>query len=206
MAKNLLSVVVLISGSGTNLQALIDACPASNYQITAVISNDPRALGLERAKKSGIETLAIEPESFSSRVEFDSFLASTISRFNPSLIVLAGFMRILGHTFIKQFHGRIINIHPSLLPIYPGLNTHQRAIKDKQKVHGVTVHYVTEDLDGGPIIVQEEVPILSNDSPEILAARVLEREHVIYPKVVNLIALGKIQMENGKVIFDKSIP
>ena len=206
MAKSLLNVVVLISGSGTNLQALIDACPASNYQITAVISNDPRALGLERAKKSGIETLAIEPESFSSRVEFDSFLASTISRFNPSLIVLAGFMRILGHTFIKQFHGRIINIHPSLLPIYPGLNTHQRAIKDKQKVHGVTVHYVTEDLDGGPIIVQEEVPILSNDSPEILAARVLEKEHVIYPKVVNLIALGKIQMENGKVIFDKSIP
>ena len=122
------------------------------------------------------------------------------------MIVLAGFMRILGHTFIKQFHGRIINIHPSLLPIYPGLNTHQRAIKDKQKVHGVTVHYVTEDLDGGPIIVQEEVPILSNDSPEILAARVLEKEHVIYPKVVNLIALGKIQMENGKVIFDKSIP
>ena len=206
MAKSLLNVVVLISGSGTNLQALIDACPASNYQITAVISNDPRALGLERAKKSGIETLAIEPESFSSRVEFDSFLASTISRFNPSLIVLAGFMRILGHTFIKQFHGRIINIHPSLLPIYPGLNTHQRAIKDKHKVQGDTVHYVTEDLDGGPIIVQEEVPILSNDSPEILAARVLEKEHVIYPKVVNLIALGKIQMENGKVIFDKSIP
>ena len=205
MAKNLLSVVVLISGSGTNLQALIDACPASNYQITAVISNDPKALGLEIAKKSGIETLTIEQKSFSSRVEFDSFLISTISRFNPSLIVLAGFMRILGHTFIEQFHGRIINIHPSLLPIYPGLNTHQRAIKDKQKVHGVTVHYVTEDLDGGPIIVQEEVPILSNDSPEILAARVLEKEHVIYPKVVNLIALGKIQMENGKVIFDKSI-
>ena len=205
MAKNLLSVVVLISGSGTNLQALIDACPASNYQITAVISNDPKALGLERAKKSGIETLTIEQESFSSRAGFDSFLASTISRFNPSLIVLAGFMRILGHTFVKQFHGRIINIHPSLLPTYPGLNTHQRVIKDKKKVHGVTVHYVTEALDGGPIIAQEEVPILSDDTAEALAARVLKKEHVIYPKVVNLIALGKIQMKNGEVIFDKSI-
>ena len=205
MAQNLLSVVILISGSGTNLQALIDARPTSNYQIAAVISSDPQALGLKRAKKSGIETLTIEHESFGSRVEFDSFLALTINQFNPSLIVLAGFMRILGHTFIRQFHGRIVNVHPSLLPKYPGLNTHQRAIQDEQKVHGVTVHYVTEALDGGPIIAQEEVPILSDDTAEVLAARVLEKEHVIYPKVINLIALGKIQMENGKVIFDKSI-
>lgn len=205
MAQNLLSVVILISGNGTNLQALIDACPTSNYQIAAVISSDPQALGLRRAEKSGIETLAIEHESFGSRVEFDSFLASTINQFNPSLIVLAGFMRILGHTFIRQFHGRIVNVHPSLLPKYPGLNTHQRAIQDKQKVHGVTVHYVTEALDGGPIIAQEEVPILSDDTAEALAARVLKKEHVIYPKIVNLIALGKIQMKNGEVIFDKSI-
>ena len=190
------NIVVLISGKGTNLQALIDASHESSYRISAVISSKPNAIGLSRAATSGIDTYVLEPESFNSKLEFEESLATRICEINPKLIVLAGYMRVLGPQFIKLFHGRIINIHPSLLPEYPGLNTHQRVLEDKKKIHGVSVHLVTEDLDGGPIIVQDRVDVLPDDTAESLARRALEREHIVYPQVVESIATGKIQLSD----------
>ena len=157
--QELFNIVVLISGKGTNLQALIDASHRSSYTISAVISNKAKAIGLNRAKISGIDTYVIEQESFNSKLEFEESLATRISEINPKLIVLAGFMKVLSPQFVKLFRGKIINIHPSLLPEYPGLNTHQRVLEDKKKIHGVSVHLVTEDLDGGPVIAQDPVYI-----------------------------------------------
>ena len=194
--QELYDIVVLISGKGTNLQALIDASHRSSYKISAVISNTAKAIGLNRAKISGIDTYVIEQESFNSKLEFEESLATRISEINPKLIVLAGFMKVLGPQFVKLFRGKIINIHPSLLPEYPGLNTHQRVLEDNKKIHGVSVHLVTEDLDGGPIIAQDSVHVLPNDTAESLAKRVLEREHIIYPKVVESLAIGKIQLSD----------
>ena len=194
--QELYSIVVLISGKGTNLQALIDASHRSSYKISAVISNKAKAIGLNRAKISGIDTYVIEQESFNSKLEFEELLATRISEINPKLIVLAGFMKVLSPKFVRLFRGKIVNIHPSLLPEYPGLNTHQRVLKDKKKIHGVSVHLVTEDLDGGPIIAQDSVRVLPNDTAESLAKRVLEKEHIIYPKVVESLAIGKIQLSD----------
>ena len=194
--QELYNIVVLISGKGTNLQALINASHRSSYTISAVISNKAKAIGLNRAKIYGIDTYVIEQESFDSKLEFEDSLATQISEINPKLIVLAGFMKVLGHEFIKLFRGKVINIHPSLLPEYPGLNTHQRVLDDKKKIHGVSVHLVTEDLDGGPVIAQDSVYVLPDDTAESLAKRVLEREHIIYPKVVESLAIGKIQLSD----------
>ena len=194
--QELYNIVVLISGKGTNLQALIDASHRSSYTISAVISNKAKAIGLNRAKISGIDTYVIEPESFDSKLEFEESLATRISEINPKLIVLAGFMKVLSPQFVRLFRGKIVNIHPSLLPEYPGLNTHQRVLKDKKKIHGVSVHLVTEDLDGGPIIAQDSVRVLPKDTAESLAKRVLEKEHIIYPKVVESLAIGKIQLSD----------
>ena len=194
--QELYSIVVLISGKGTNLQALIDASHRSSYKISAVISNRAKAIGLNRAKISGIDTYVIEQESFNSKLEFEESLATRISEINPKLIVLAGFMKVLSPQFVKLFRGKVINIHPSLLPEYPGLNTHQRVLEDKKKIHGVSVHLVTEDLDGGPVIAQDAVYVLPDDTAESLAKRVLEREHIIYPKVVESLAIGKIQLSD----------
>ena len=194
--QELYNIVVLISGKGTNLQALIDASHRSSYKISAVISNTAKATGLNRAKISGIDTYVIEQESFDSKLEFEESLATQISEINPELIVLAGFMKVLSPQFVKLFRGKIINIHPSLLPEYPGLNTHQRVLEDKKKIHGVSVHLVTEDLDGGPVIAQDSVHVLPDDTAESLAKRVLEREHIIYPKVVESLAIGKIQLSD----------
>ena len=194
--QELYNIVVLISGKGTNLQALIDASHRSSYKISAVISNTAKAIGLNRAKISGIDTYVIEQESFNSKLEFEESLATRISEINPKLIVLAGFMKVLSPQFVRLFRGKIVNIHPSLLPEYPGLNTHQRVLKDKKKIHGVSVHLVTEDLDGGPIIAQDSVRVLPNDTAESLAKRVLEKEHIIYPKVVESLAIGKIQLSD----------
>ena len=194
--KELYNIVVLISGKGTNLQALIDASHRSSYKISAVISNTAKAIGLNRAKISGIDTYVIEQESFNSKLEFEESLATQISEINPELIVLAGFMKVLSPQFVKFFRGKVINIHPSLLPEYPGLNTHQRVLEDKKKIHGVSVHLVTEDLDGGPVIAQDSVYVLPDDTAESLAKRVLEREHIIYPKVVESLAIGKIQLSD----------
>ena len=194
--QELFNIVVLISGKGTNLQALIDASHRSSYKISAVISNKAKAIGLNRAKISGIDTYVIEQESFDSKLEFEESLATRISEINPKLIVLAGFMKVLSPQFVKFFRGKVINIHPSLLPEYPGLNTHQRVLEDKKKIHGVSVHLVTEDLDGGPVIAQDSVYVLPDDTAESLAKRVLEREHIIYPKVVESLAIGKIQLSD----------
>ena len=194
--QELFNIVVLISGKGTNLQALIDASHRSSYKISAVISNTAKAIGLNRAKISGIDTYVIEQESFNSKLEFEESLATRISEINPKLIVLAGFMKVLSPQFVRLFRGKIVNIHPSLLPEYPGLNTHQRVLEDKKKIHGVSVHLVTEDLDGGPVIAQDSVYVLPDDTAESLAKRVLEREHVIYPKVVESLAIGKIQLSD----------
>ena len=194
--QEMYNIVVLISGKGTNLQALIDASHRSSYKISAVISNTAKAIGLNRAKISGIDTYVIAQESFNSKYEFEESLATRISEINPKLIVLAGFMKVLSPQFVRLFRGKIVNIHPSLLPEYPGLNTHQRVLKDKKKIHGVSVHLVTEDLDGGPIIAQDSVRVLPNDTAESLAKRVLEKEHIIYPKVVESLAIGKIQLSD----------
>ena len=194
--QELYNIVVLISGKGTNLQALIDASHRSSYKISAVISSRANAIGLNRAKISGIDTYVIEQESFNSKLEFEESLATRISEINPKLIVLAGFMKVLSPQFVKLFRGKVINIHPSLLPEYPGLNTHQRVLEDKKKIHGVSVHLVTEDLDGGPVIAQDSVFVRPDDTAESLAKRVLEREHIIYPKVVESLAIGKIQLSD----------
>ena len=194
--QELINIVVLISGKGTNLQALIDASHRSSYKISAVISNTAKAIGLNRAKISGIDTYVIEQESFDSKLEFEESLSTRISEINPKLIVLAGFMKVLSPQFVRLFRGKIINIHPSLLPEYPGLNTHQRVLEDKKKIHGMSVHLVTEDLDGGPVIAQDSVYVLPDDTIESLAKRVLEREHIIYPKVVESLAIGKIQLSD----------
>ena len=194
--QELYNIVVLISGKGTNLQALIDASHRSSYTISAVISNKAKAIGLNRAKISGIDTYVIEQESFNSKIEFEKSLATRISEINPKLIVLAGFMKVLSPQFVRLFRGKIVNIHPSLLPEYPGLNTHQRVLEDKKKIHGVSVHLVTEDLDGGPVIAQDAVYVRPDDTVESLAKRVLEREHIIYPKVVESLAIGKIQLSD----------
>ena len=168
-------IVVLISGGGSNLQALIDASTTANFKISAVISNNQEAYGVQRAEKNNIPVQVIDHRSFETREDFDLILRKTIDEINPNLIVLAGFMRILGSNFVNHFSGRILNIHPSLLPKYPGINTHQRALDGKEQEHGVTVHFVTEALDGGPIIAQMKVPVLEEDTPDILAARVLNR-------------------------------
>ena len=197
--QELFNIVVLISGKGTNLQSLIDASHRSSYTISAVISNKAKAIGLNRAKISGIDTYVIEQESFDSKLEFEESLSTRISEINPKLIVLAGFMKVLSPQFVKLFRGKIINIHPSLLPEYPGLNTHQRVLEDKKKIHGMSVHLVTEDLDGGPVIAQDSVYVLPDDTIESLAKRVLEREHIIYPKVVESLAIGKIQLSDYEI-------
>ncbi|NKB31943.1 MAG: phosphoribosylglycinamide formyltransferase [Pseudomonadales bacterium] len=195
-------IVVLISGSGTNLQALIDASLSSNFKISAVISNRPGAFGLQRAQRDDIPTRVIDHTEFASRDDFDKALGETIEEIGPELIVLAGFMRILGSDFVSLFEGRILNIHPSLLPKFPGINTHQRALEAGEKEHGVSVHFVTVDLDGGPVIAQERVPVLKEDTIDDLAARVLEKEHIIYPKVVSWFASGRLQMQAGKAMLD----
>ena len=198
-------VVILISGSGTNLQALIDAAPKLDFKIEMVVSNKSGVLGLKRAKRHKIPHKVIEHQSFDSREEFDRDLSAIIEKINPNLIILAGFMRILGAGFISKFQNHILNIHPSLLPKYPGINTHQRALDAGDHEHGATVHFVTEDLDCGPIIAQDSVLINSSDTAKTLALKTLEKEHVLYPKVVGWFAAGRLKLENGKVLLDQKI-
>lgn len=197
-------IVVLISGSGSNLQSFIDACEERRVdgKIMAVISNRPGVKGLDRAAAANIPNIVVDHRAFESREEFDQYLAEIINEFTPDLIVLAGFMRILTGGFVNQFVGKLINIHPSLLPSYPGLNTHQRAIEAGDSVAGATVHFVTPELDGGPAILQVQVPILSTDSSAELAARVLVEEHKIYPLVAQWYCQGRIIMNNGIVFHD----
>lgn len=197
-------IVVLISGSGTNLQAIIDAIDADDIagRITAVISNRPDAAGLERARRAGIPTEVLDHREFEDRATFDEAMAGLIDRYAPDLIVLAGFMRILTDTFVTRYTGRMLNIHPSLLPAYRGLNTHARALADGADEHGSSVHFVTPELDGGPVIIQAGVPLHPDDTPEQLAARVLEKEHIIYPMTVGWFCAGRLRLVDNAVVFD----
>lgn len=197
-------LVVLISGSGTNLQAFIDAVESGRLpaRIACVISNRPGAFGLERARAAGIATEVVDHRDFPDRESFDMALCERIERYRPDLLVLAGFMRILTPAFVRFYRGRLFNIHPSLLPRYPGLKTHQRAIEAGDTESGATVHFVTEDLDGGPPVIQAKVPILPGDTPERLAERVLVKEHEIYPLAAGWFAEGRLRLEDDKVLLD----
>jgi phosphoribosylglycinamide formyltransferase-1 len=200
-----LPVVVLISGSGSNLQALIDGASSGSLPIDlrAVISNEPGAFGLERAAAAGIETRLLNHRDFAARDAYDSALAALIDDFAPGLVVLAGFMRILTPAFVARYRGRLFNIHPSLLPRYRGLHTHRRALEAGDAVHGASVHFVTEELDGGPLVLQARVPVLPDDDPDSLAARVLQQEHKIYPLVVRWFAQGRLSLgEDGHPRLD----
>lgn len=200
-------ILVLVSGSGTNLQALIDASRERDFpgQIIAVGSNRPGAFALERAAQANIETFVVDHKGFESREEFDATLMAEIRRRNPDLIVLAGFMRILTTDFVHAFRGKMLNIHPSLLPKYTGLNTHHRAIEAGDDFHGVSVHFVTEELDGGPVIAQAEVRVDPDDTPESLAEKVQEKEHILYPIVVRWFCEGRIQLGSDYILFDGDI-
>lgn len=197
-------VVVLVSGRGSNMEALLAARDAGRLaaDIVAVISNRADAQGLATAAARGIPVSALPHRDYPDRSAFDAALAEAIDAFTPDLVVLAGFMRILTAGFVARYEGRLLNIHPSLLPSFPGLDTHARALAAGCKVHGATVHFVTAELDHGPIAAQAAVPVLPDDTPGSLAARVLAREHVIYPRVVDWFARGLIRIEAGVVRID----
>ena len=190
-----MAVVVLISGRGSNLQALLDA----GVPVAAVISNVPGAAGLAIASARGIATRTVPHRDFASREAFDRALAQEIDAFSPKLVALAGFMRVLTPGFVQRYAGRLLNIHPSLLPAYAGLNTHERALADGVKLHGCTVHFVTADLDHGPIVIQAAIALRRGDTAISLAARVLAQEHIVYPRAVRWFLDGKLVIESGVV-------
>ena len=195
------NIVILISGRGSNMEALIAARDAGNLpvNIAAVISNRPDAAGLATAAKAGIPTRHLDHKAFAGREAFDAALAECIDGYTPDLVVLAGFMRILTEGFVRHYEGRLMNIHPSLLPSFPGLHTHQRALEEGVRIHGCTVHFVTPTLDHGPVIIQAAVPVLDGDSEASLAARILVQEHKIYPQAVRWFAEDKLTLDNGCV-------
>ncbi|WP_106803012.1 phosphoribosylglycinamide formyltransferase [Pseudomonas sp. S5D5] len=197
-------VVVLLSGTGSNLQALIDSTRTgdSPVRIAAVISNRSDAYGLQRARDAGIETRSLDHKAFEGREAFDSALVDLIDAFNPKLVVLAGFMRILSANFVRHYEGRLLNIHPSLLPKYKGMHTHQRALDAGDSEHGCSVHFVTEELDGGPLVVQAVVPVESDDSAQTLAQRVHTQEHRIYPLAVRWFAEGRLILGDQGALLD----
>ncbi|MHB8535583.1 MAG: phosphoribosylglycinamide formyltransferase [Sulfuricaulis sp.] len=197
-------LVVLISGRGSNLQAIIDAIRAGELpaEIRAVISSEPGAPGAARARAAGIPTQTVNYRDFTMREQFDRALMASIDVHRPRLVVLAGFMRILGKPFIDHYAGRLINIHPSLLPEFSGLNTHARALQSGASRHGASVHFVTHEVDGGPVILQASVPVLPGDSPELLAERVLQEERRIYPRAIRWFIDGRLSVEDGRVLLD----
>ena len=199
-----LPIVVLISGSGSNLQAMIDAIDAGELpaEIRAVISNEPGVRGLERAREAGIPAEVIDHRDYDSRAAFDQALMARIDHYRPQLVVLAGFMRILTEDFVNHYAGRMLNIHPSLLPRYQGLNTHQRVLDAGDEIHGVSVHFVTPELDGGPVILQAEVPVHVGDDAEALAERIHRQEHIIYPLVIRWFAEGRLRLAGDSVLLD----
>lgn len=198
------NIVVLISGNGSNLQAILEACEANmpNAQVAAVFSNKADAYGLERAKQFDVNGHFVDPKAFESREAFDAELMKQIDEYQPDVIVLAGYMRILSSAFVSHYLGKMINIHPSLLPKYPGLHTHQRAIDAGDKEHGTSVHFVTEELDGGPVVLQAKVPVFEDDDADALAARVQTQEHSIYPMVTKWLVEGRLSMTEGKAYLD----
>jgi phosphoribosylglycinamide formyltransferase-1 len=207
MSDALAPVVILISGRGSNLQAILDATRAGQLpiEIRAVISNNPNAEGLQHARVAGLPTEVIDHRAYSERAQFDAALMRAIDRHAPRLVILAGFMRILGEAFIRHYAGRLLNIHPSLLPAFKGLNTHARALAAGAPQHGASVHFVTNDLDGGPVIIQAIVPVRADDTAESLAARVLHEEHRIFPLAIRWCVEQRLSIRNGQVLLDGEI-
>lgn len=204
-----LEIVVLISGRGSNLRSIVDAIENKQLQakIKAVISNNEHAAGLDFAKQHDIQTETLDHKAFEDRLSFDQAMIKLIDKHNPQLIVLAGFMRLLTPEFVNHYLGRLINIHPSLLPAYRGLNTHQRALEDKASEHGASVHFVTPELDGGPVIAQTKIEVYPNtDTADELAARVLKQEHQLYPRVISFFADKRLHMQGSDtIIFDGKV-
>ncbi|HEX7013828.1 MAG TPA: phosphoribosylglycinamide formyltransferase [Steroidobacteraceae bacterium] len=199
-----LPVAILISGRGSNMQAIARRAASGELpvEVRVVVSDQPTAPGLAIAREMGLETQVLSPREFADRTSYDRALVDSLSRYRPGLIVLAGFMRILTPPFIHAFAGRILNIHPSLLPKYRGLHTHRRVLEAGDKVHGVSVHFVTEELDGGPIIAQARVDVQPGDDVDTLSARVQREEHRIYPKVIDWFARGRLELRDGQVWLD----
>jgi len=195
------SIVILISGRGSNMEAIVQRCAAEGWpaRVAAVISNRADAGGLQFAAAQGIATAVVPHKAYATREAFDDALAAAIDGFAPDLVVLAGFMRILGERFVRRYEGRFLNIHPSLLPMFPGLHTHQRAIDAGCKLAGATVHLVTPQLDHGPIVMQSVVPLQADDTADTLSARVLATEHQIYPRAVRWFVEGRLKVEHGVV-------
>ena len=200
------NIVVLISGNGSNLQAIIDACKQKkiNGTLRAVFSNKADAFGLERAREAGIAAHALSASQFASREAFDRELVQEIDAYAPDVVVLAGYMRILSPAFVAHYAGRLLNIHPSLLPKYPGLHTHRQVLENGDAEHGTSVHFVTDELDGGPVILQAKVPVFEGDSEEDVTARVQAQEHAIYPLVVSWFVDGRLAMRDGTAWLDGS--
>jgi len=190
-------VVVLLSGRGSNLRAIVEA--RLPIEIVAVIGNRPQAEGLAYARERGLTAVALDHTGYPDRAAFDARLADEVAQHRPDLVVLAGYMRILSPAFIARFEGRLLNIHPALLPMFPGLNTHERALAEGVKIHGCTVHFVTVELDHGPIVAQAAVPVRADDTPDTLAARVLAQEHRIYPQAIRWFAEGRLINMQGRV-------
>ncbi|MGI9280379.1 MAG: phosphoribosylglycinamide formyltransferase [Endozoicomonas sp.] len=196
-------VVVLLSGSGTTLQAILDQQNQYSYQVVGVLSNRPDAYGLERAQNASVDTLSLDHKLYASREQFDLELMQRIDGFNPDLIVLAGYMRILSSAFVEHYQGRLINIHPSLLPKHKGLNTYQSALDAGDKEHGTSVHYVTEELDSGSVVLQAALEITSSDTAQTLEQRVKVMEHYLYPKAIDWIVSGRIDIKDDVISLDK---
>ena len=203
-ASRKIRLVVLISGRGSNLQAILDQAVSGELpvEVAAVVSNRPGVHGLERARQAGVPALELDHKRFADRPEFEAALIETIDRRQPDLVVLAGFMRVLTAGFTEHYRGRLLNIHPSLLPKFRGLHTHERAIAAGETEHGASIHFVTAELDGGPVIVQARVPVLPGDDPDVLAARVLEQEHRLYPLAIRWFAEQRLRLEVEQVWFD----
>lgn len=200
-----LRLVVLISGNGSNLQAILDAIAAGRLaaRVCAVISNRAGAHGLERARLAEVDTEVIEPAPYADRADYDKALMARIDAHRPDLVILAGFMRILSPEFVHHYMGRMLNIHPSLLPKYRGLNTHQRALDAGETEHGCSVHFVTPELDGGPVIARARVEVRPDDDAATLAARVQASEHRLYPQVIGWYVQGRLQLEGDQVLLDE---
>jgi phosphoribosylglycinamide formyltransferase-1 len=198
------SIVVLISGNGSNLQAILDRIEQGKLagQVTAVISNNPDVFGLKRAENSGCDAITLNHREYSSREEYDDALQQKIDHYQPDLVVLAGFMRILSATFVTNYLGRMLNIHPSLLPKYKGLHTHKRVIESGDAEHGASIHFVTPELDGGPVIIQSKVPVFADDTEEELALRVQQQERNVYPLVVDWFCNERLVMKLNKAYLD----
>jgi phosphoribosylglycinamide formyltransferase-1 len=200
------NIVILISGRGSNMEAVVRAAQAEQWpaRIAAVISNKADAKGLEFAASHGIPTAVVSNKDYPSREAFDAALQEVIDGFNPDLVVLAGFMRILTPGFVAHYENRMLNIHPSLLPLFPGLHTHEQALATGVATHGATVHFVTAELDHGPLVDQVSVPVLPGDTADVLAARVLQQEHVMYPRAIRWFIEGRLKVEDGKVNIDRT--